>query len=114
CAQAATSPQAAPGASLSGRVTTGSGVAMRPVRRARVTLTGGGVTAPRLADTDTKGLFRFDRLPAGTGFKIAVQSPGFVTWEADAAPNAELKMERAGAIEGVVMDAAGDPLTNII
>ena len=41
--QAATSRQAAL-ASLSGRVTTGSGVDTRPVRRARVTLTGGGLT----------------------------------------------------------------------
>ena len=112
--QAATSPQAAPGASLSGRVTTGSGVDTRPVRRARVTLTGGGLTAPRLADTDTKGVFRFDRLPSGGSFKIAVQKPGFVTLDADATANAELKMERAGAIEGVVTDASGDPIWNVV
>ena len=112
--QAATSPQAAPGASLSGRVTTGSGVDTRPVRRARVTLTGGGLTAPRLADTDTKGVFRFDRLPSGGSFKIAVQKPGFVTLDADATANAELKMERAGAIEGFVTDASGDPIWNVV
>jgi hypothetical protein len=85
------------GASLAGRVTTGSGTEVRPVRRARVTLTGGGLTAPRIADTDTKGAFRFDRLPASGGFRMAVQKPGFVKLEAEAAPNAELKMERGGA-----------------
>lgn len=106
--------QATTGASLAGRVTTGSGTEVRPVRRARVTLTGGGLTAPRIADTDTKGAFRFDRLPASGGFRMAVQKPGFVKLEAEAAPNAELKMERGGAIEGVVTDASGDPLMNVI
>jgi 5-hydroxyisourate hydrolase-like protein (transthyretin family) len=112
--QSATRPQAPAGASLSGRVTTGSGVDTRPVRRARVTLTGGGLTAPRLADTDTKGVFRFDRLPSAAGFKIAVQKPGFVKLDAEATPNAELKMEPAGAIEGIVSDASGDPVWNVV
>ena len=51
--------------SLTGRVVTGSGPEARPVRRARVTLAGQALTAPRFADTDTKGAYRFDRLPAG-------------------------------------------------
>jgi protocatechuate 3,4-dioxygenase beta subunit len=113
-AQAPAMSQAPAAASLTGRVTTGSGTEVRPVRRARVTLTGGGLTAPRLADTDTRGVYRFDRLPAGAQFKIAVQKPGFVKLETDAAPNAELKMERAGAIEGVVTDASGDPIWNVV
>jgi protocatechuate 3,4-dioxygenase beta subunit len=106
--------QAPPGATLAGRVITVNGTETRPVRRARVTLTGGGLTAPRAADTDTKGAYRFDRLPAAGPFKIAVQKPGFVRLDADAAPNADLKMERAGAIEGIVMDAGGDPLMNVV
>lgn len=99
--------------SLSGRVVTGSGTDTKPVRRARVTLTGRGLMAPRVTDTDTKGAYSFDRLPAGE-FKIAIQKPGFVKLEADAAPNAALRMERAGAIEGVVADSAGDPLWNVV
>jgi 5-hydroxyisourate hydrolase-like protein (transthyretin family) len=99
--------------SLSGRVVTGTGNEAKPVRRARVTLTGPGLTAPRLTDTDTTGAYRFDRLPAGA-FKVAIQKPGFVKLEADAAPNAALRMDRAAAIEGVVTDAGGDPLWNVV
>jgi 5-hydroxyisourate hydrolase-like protein (transthyretin family) len=99
--------------SLSGRVGTGSGTDAKPVRRARVTLTGPGLMAPRVTDTDAKGAYRFDRVPAGA-FKVAIQKPGFVKLEADAAPNAAVRMDRGGAIEGVVADAAGDPLWNVV
>jgi hypothetical protein len=51
---------------LAGRVITGTGSDARPVRHARVTLSGGSLKIPRIADTDTKGGYRFDRLPAGT------------------------------------------------
>jgi 5-hydroxyisourate hydrolase-like protein (transthyretin family) len=105
----------APGgtASLTGRVLTGTGNDAKPVRRARVTLAGRGLMAPRITDTDTKGAYTFDRLPAGE-FKVAIQKPGFVKLEADAVPNAALRMERAGAIEGVVTDAGGAPLWNVV
>ena len=43
-----------------------------------------------------------------------MQKPGFVKLDADAAPNATLTMERGGAIEGVVTDAAGNPLLNVV
>jgi protocatechuate 3,4-dioxygenase beta subunit len=99
--------------SLTGRVMTGSGPESRPVRRARVTLLGRGGAGARITDTDTKGAYRFDRLPPGD-YKLTVQKPGFVKLEADAAPNATLTMERGGAIEGVVTDAAGDPLLNVV
>ncbi len=102
-----------PAVSLNGRVVTGSGPKARPVRRARVTLIGRGLPAPRITDTDTKGAYRFDRLPAGD-YKVMVQKPGFVKLEADAPPDATLKMDRAGAIEGVVTDATGDPVLNIV
>jgi hypothetical protein len=101
------------GVSLTGRVMTGTGPEARPVRRARVTLLGRGLTGPRITDTDTKGAYRFDRLPAGD-YKVTVQKPGFVKLEADAAPGATLQMDRAGAIEGVVTDAAGDPVLNVV
>lgn len=108
-------PQGPPaGASaLTGRVMTGTGPEARPVRRARVTLLGRGLTGPRITDTDTKGAYRFDRLPAGE-FKVTVQKPGFVKLEADASPDATLTMDRAGAIEGVVTDGTGDPLMNAL
>jgi hypothetical protein len=107
--------QSAPagGTSLTGRVLTGTGAAARPVRRARVTLLGRGLTSPRVTDTDTRGGYRFDRLPAGE-FKLTVQKPGFVKLEAAAAPDGTLRMERAGAIEGVVTDSAGDPVLNVV
>ena len=98
---------------IDGRIVTGSGADARPVRRARVTLTGAGSTAPRIADSDAKGSYRFDRLPPGA-YKISVQKPGFVRLDADASPGATLTMTRGGAIEGVVADAAGDPVWNVV
>lgn len=104
-------PQAG-GVSLTGRVMTGTGQEARPVRRARVMLLGRGLTGPRMTETDTTGAYRFDRLPAGD-FKVTVQKPGFVKLDADASPGATLQMDRAGAIEGVVTDASGDPVFNV-
>jgi protocatechuate 3,4-dioxygenase beta subunit len=101
------------GTSLTGRVVTGTGPEARPVRRARVTLLARGGTGPRITDTDTKGAYRFDRVPAGD-YKVTVEKPGFVKLDADAAPHATLTMERGGAIEGVVTDAAGDPVLNVV
>src|SRR6187402_1588908 len=101
-------------ASLTGRVVTGTGPEVRPVRRARVTLIGRGLTAPRITDTDTRGAYRFDRLPPSGEYKVTVQKPGFVKLEADVAPGATLTMDRAGAITGVVADAAGDPVMNVV
>jgi 5-hydroxyisourate hydrolase-like protein (transthyretin family) len=97
---------------LSGRVVTMAGAEQRPVRHAKVTLTGRGVMMPRIADTDTRGAYRFDRLPAGD-YRIAVQKAGFVRLETDVHPDATLTMVRAGAIEGTVTDAAGDPVWNV-
>jgi hypothetical protein len=104
-------------AALSGRVITGTGPDARPVRRAKVTVTGAGLTAPLVTDTDTRGTFRFTRLPAGP-HKVTVQKPGFVTlestWPAGAPPDASLTVTRGGAIEGLVTDAAGDPIWNVV
>jgi hypothetical protein len=98
---------------LAGRVTTSSGPDVRPLRRARVTLTGGRLSAPRVTDTDTKGVYRFDRLAAGD-YRIAVQKPGFVKLDTAAAPDAVLNLVRAGAIEGIVADAGGEPMENVL
>jgi Carboxypeptidase regulatory-like domain len=99
--------------SLTGRVATGTGSDARPVRRARVTLLARGGTGARITDTDTKGAYRFGRLPSGE-YKVTVQKPGFVKLEVEAPPDATLTIERAGAIEGVVADGSGDPLPNVI
>ena len=99
--------------SLTGTVMTGSGPEARPVRRAKVTLSGTPLRAPLVADTDAKGVYRFDRVPAGE-FKVRIQKPGFVTLDADAAPDAALTMIRGGAIEGIVADANGDPILNVV
>lgn len=103
--------------SINGRVTTGTGSDPRPVRRAKVTVTGAGLSAPLVIDTDTGGVFRISSLPPGA-HKVTVQKPGFVTlettWPADAAPNASLTLTRGGAIEGLVTDAAGDPIWNVV
>lgn len=97
---------------LSGRVTTGSSLDALPVRRARVTLTGGPLKIARVTDTDPKGAYRFDRLESAT-YHISVQKPGFVTLSQDAAPDAVLMMVRGGAIDGTVSDADGDPVMNV-
>ena len=107
------SAQQPPSLSINGRIVTGSGMDARPVRRARVTLTGGPLTAPRIGDSDANGAYRFDRLAPGS-YKVAVQKPGFVRLEADASPGATLTMQRGAAIDGVVADAAGDPVWNVI
>jgi hypothetical protein len=101
-----------PAASMSGTVLVGAGPEARPLRRARVTLTGSGRGA-RVTDTDAKGIYSFERLPPGA-YKIAVQKAGFVKLDADATPGATLRVERAGAIEGVVVDGGGDPVMNVV
>ena len=73
------------GVSVLGRVTTGTGSDARPVRRARVTLTGAGLPAPLVADTDTRGAYRFARVPPGA-HTVTVQKPGFVTWNPPGRP----------------------------
>jgi carboxypeptidase family protein len=89
---------------LTGRVVTGREADLRPVRRAKVTLTASSGPA-RVTDTDTKGVYRFDRLPAAD-YKVSVQKPGFVKLDGAASPDATLTLVRGGAIEGTVADAA--------
>jgi hypothetical protein len=55
------SPQVQPGAlTLTGHVITGTGTDVRPVRRAKVTLTGGGLTAPLVTEYLAVALPRID------------------------------------------------------
>jgi hypothetical protein len=105
--------QPVPSRSLSGRVVTAGPAGEQPVRRARVTLTGTALVTPRVTDTDTRGAYRFDRLPPGS-LRIAIQKVGFVKLDADATPDASQTLRRGGAIAGVVADAAGDPIWNVV
>src|SRR4029078_9446522 len=68
---------------VAGRVLTGTGPDARPLRRARVTLRRRSLETARLADTDTNGAYRFDRLPAGS-YRLSVEKPGFVRLDAGA------------------------------
>jgi protocatechuate 3,4-dioxygenase beta subunit len=99
------------GAVLTGRVMTGEGRDARPVRRARVTLA--GPTGQRVADTDTKGIYRFDRIGLGE-FKVTIEKPGFIKLQSPAPPDAVLTMTRGAAIEGTVTDGAGETLSNVL
>jgi len=99
-------------ATIAGRIVTMTGTEQRPVRRAKVTVTGRGLAAPRVVDTDIRGVYHIERLPAGE-YRMTIEKPGFVKLEADAQPDATLTMVRGGAIEGIVTDAAGDPIWNI-
>jgi hypothetical protein len=96
-----------------GRVVAGTAVDARPVRRASVTLSGPSLRAPQIAETDTTGAFRFDRLPSGA-VKVRIEKPGFVTLDADLTPNATFTLTRGGAVEGVVTDVAGEPVWNVV
>lgn len=99
------------GSSYTGRVMTGEGRDARPVRRARVSLTGAG--GQRLTDTDAKGAYRFDRVGTGAS-RVVVEKPGFVRVETAAQPEMTLTMVRGASIEGTITDATSEPLMHII
>jgi hypothetical protein len=96
---------------IEGRVVTGSGDEVRPVRRATVTLSGRGVS-PRDVETDVQGRYRFEKLARGE-YRIRVYKPGYLHWIGDAEPDATITMIRGGAIEGVVLDPSGEPLRGV-
>ena len=105
---------AAPGSSQSttvieGRVVTIIGDQVRPVRRARVMLSGAGLSPSRQVDTDANGAYRFDRLSRGD-YRILAHKPGYLHWIGKAVPDATITMVRGGAIEGAVLDPSGEPL----
>jgi hypothetical protein len=97
---------------IDGRVTTVAGAETRPVRRARVTLSGRGLGTPRVTDTDANGAYRFERVPPGQ-YRISFAKPGFVRVGTDAVPGGTHRMMRGGSIEGMVLDPAGGPLAGI-
>lgn len=119
---------AAATATLTGRVTV-AGERDTPVRRARITLESDALPQAQLADSDTDGRFRFDRLPAGA-FRLRAEKPGFVTLafgarhaldrglpidlRAGQTRSIELALPRGAALDGRVMNQEGDPIQNLV
>jgi hypothetical protein len=121
--------QAAPVASghgtLAGTVTTADG---RPavVRRATVTLAGGGMASPLLALTDDDGRFAFRELPAGR-YTLSASKPAYVTTyfgsrrpgrgpgvaialaDGESIDDLRVALPRGAVIAGTVRDASGWP-----
>jgi Carboxypeptidase regulatory-like domain len=110
-------------ASVSGGVSLEGSAA--PVRRARVTLSGGGLRGGRSVITDDKGQFTFSALPAGR-FTMTASKPGYVTIAYGAkAPgqpgtpidlidgqqitHADITLPKGSVVTGVVVDEVGDP-----
>ena len=95
---------------LEGRVATGTPKELRPLRRARVTLGGGGAgPRPRVVDTDAKGMYRFEHVRPGDD-RLWIAKPGFLPVMGErVSPGGTFILPRAGAIEGVVLDSDGDP-----
>jgi Carboxypeptidase regulatory-like domain len=114
-------------ASISGRVLAAD--TGRPVKRARVTVAGGG-RGGRAATTDDQGRYQIGELSAGTytvtgsknGFVDAVfgqrrpQQPGtpIAIVDAQAVANVDLRLTRGGVITGHVLDEDGEPLSRAL
>jgi protocatechuate 3,4-dioxygenase beta subunit len=98
----------------------------RPVRRAEVTLTGGGLSASLTEVTDDKGSFVFKDLPPGR-YTLAARRPGFVRMAYGARrhdragvalavaagqtiSDLTMLLPRGGVITGVVVDVRGRPV----
>jgi hypothetical protein len=113
--------------SIAGRVLTAD--TGRPVKRARVTVSGGG-RGGRVTTTDDQGRYQVTDLPAGTytitgsknGFVDAIygqrrpQQPGTPVPIADAqaAAGLDLRLTRGGVITGRVLDEDGEALARAL
>lgn len=100
----------------------------RPLRRARVTLTGAGLDAPHTAITADDGSFVFDALPAGRFTLIAAKEPyvsmaygarrpgrpgtGIQVAAGQAVP-VTLRLPRGAVITGTVVDVDGRPASGV-
>jgi hypothetical protein len=84
----------------------------RPLPSARVTVSGGGRNTPG-AVTDAAGRFTLST-PPQPGFRLAVSKPGYARLEVAVAPDLplELRMRRAAAVTGRIIDDAGDPIVS--
>jgi protocatechuate 3,4-dioxygenase beta subunit len=97
----------------------------RPVRRAAVTVTGGGLAASRTEGTDDEGAFAFRDLPPGR-YALTASRPGFVRMtygarrhdrpgiavavsDGQTVAGLKLLLPRGGVITGLVTDSRGRP-----
>ena len=124
---------AAPGAIagtavVTGRVTVTSPNGPQPVRRATVTLEAASLRTPLVVATDTDGRFRFEQVPAAR-FRIRSEKAGVVPFvddprrafdaeaeldvKAGQSVSHDLRMQPGAAIEGRILNDAGDPAVNV-
>jgi hypothetical protein len=109
--------------SIAGRVLTAD--TGRPIKRARVTVSGGG-RGQRQATTDDQGRYQITELGAGN-YNVAASKNGFVDAgygqrrpqqpgtpvtiaEAQAAANIDIRLTRGGVITGTIRDEDGEAL----
>ena len=120
--------QVPPGtASVTGRVITAD--TGRPVKRTRVSVSGGG-RGGRTVTTDDQGRYRVEQLPAGN-YTITAAKSGFVDsiygqrrplqpgtplqlGDGDTAANVDIRLTRGGVITGHVADEDGEPLSRAL
>jgi len=99
--------------------------AARPVRRARVTLTGGELRVARTTVSDDQGNFTFTDLPAGR-FTLSASKAGYVNatygqkkpgrpgtpiqlLDTQKLTNLKLSLPKGGVLTGAVLDENGEP-----
>ena len=118
--------QAGPVTSATGRVTIAVNGQPAPIRRARVTLIGAQTGPTPTTDTDTDGRYRLDGIAPGT-YRLVVAKPGFVPVAGSSAGSAgtpitvtaganvvtNVTMTQAAAIEGRLVNEAGDAGANL-
>ena len=113
--------------SIGGRVLVSGEPSPVPIRRARVTLEGAGLS--RATDADTDGRYVFTGLPAGS-YQVAAAKSGYVALAAGAtrpfvkpAPiplkrgesiTVDIELPRGAALEGRLTDQSGEPLENVL
>lgn len=100
----------------------------RPLRRARVTVNGSGLSSPRTVISGENGAFTIDRLPAGR-YTVSAAKEGFITAAYGAtrparpgtpievvaaqAQRVSLRLARGAVITGTVLDVDGQPAQGI-
>lgn len=117
--------QAPQTARLSGRVVTAD--SNTPVRSADLSLIGATAgLGTKVASTDEEGRFDLPDVPVGT-YTLQISKPGFVTSTFGPKPGADqfslgpgqhvkvedLRLVRAGAVSGRILDAFGEPIADV-
>jgi hypothetical protein len=112
---------------IRGRVTAADST--RPLRRARITVTGGPLWTPRTASTNVRGEYELKELPAGR-YQIRVQRNGYLpTQHGQRRPTEtgrpfdvadgqiveklDFALARAGVISGRVVDETGEAVAGV-